>query len=142
MKKKSKWFKENGSLSEEGERAFIEIRDEVDNFLGHDEVLYMSISELQILGSCIAKFVADRIHDKIIHRHRIANEFEAMTDDEFYDYLKEKYGEHIWQFCSLTPEELARCPTSSLEDFEKIMQENAKNFQFQQPNKIGGTQYF
>ena len=123
MKKTSKWFKENGVLSQEGERAFIEIRDEVDNFLDQDEVQDMSISELQTLGSCIAKFVADRIHNKISHRHQVTNKLEAMTDDEFYDYLKEKYGEHIWQFCTLTPEELARCPVPSLEDFEKKLKQ-------------------
>src|ERR1017187_9288398 len=139
---KSKWFKENGILSNEGEKAMIEVRDELDNFLDHDEVEDMSVSELQTLGACLANFVADRIHKKIIRRHQMHNRLEAMTDEEFYAYLKEKYGDHIWQFCTLTPEELARCPTLSPEDFEKIMQENAKNFAFQYPTKIGGTQYF
>lgn len=139
---KSKWFKENGFLSDEGDKAFLEVKTELENLLDTDEVRDMTISELQTLGSCLAKLTADRIHDKIVHRQRMTSELETMTDDQFYAYLKDKYGEHVWQFCTLSPEELARCPVPSLADFEKIMQENAKNFEFHYPTKIGGVQRF
>jgi hypothetical protein len=142
MIKMSKWFKEGGFLDEEGEKAFLEIKTELENLLNTDEVASMDVQQLRVLCSCLTKMIGDKMCDKIAHRSQINNQFTAMSDDEFYTYLKEKYGEEVWQFCSLTPEELSRCPTLSPKDFEKIMQENAKNFEFQYPSPIMGVKRF
>lgn len=120
---KSNWFKGNGFLSEEGQSAFLEIRTQLENLLDSDEVRDMSVQELHILGSCLAKLTGDAISSKIVRRQKISQDFDKMTDKEFYAHLTDKYGEEVWQFSVLSPEELARCPAPSLEDFEKLMKD-------------------
>lgn len=124
----SKWFQENGFLSEEGKRALIEVRDELENVLGQDEVREMSVQELQTLQCNLMKMVGDAMSQKIAYRQQISNEYAHLTDDQFYAYLQEKYGS-LWQFMSLTPEELARIPPLSEEDIKKALEQGRKDWE-------------
>lgn len=54
--------------------------------------------------------------------------FFQMTDDEFINYLKEKYGAN-WLLVSLTVEEFRRFPTISKEEMEEALEEGRKQAQ-------------
>jgi len=52
--------------------------------------------------------------------------FDEMTDDQFYDFLKEKYGEQ-WMLVSLTQEEFDRLPRLSAEEIEDLLKQGHKD---------------
>ena len=54
----------------------------------------------------------------------MSNHFEQMTDEQFYLYLKDKYGPR-WQFASLTKEEYERVPPLTEEQIKKALEEGA-----------------
>lgn len=85
-------------------------RSALEEIMASDEVYEMSQTQLRNLGSTLSKIVGDTICDQIAIRLRATNQFSQMTDAEFENFLKEKYGEH-WRFMSLTPEEFARVPS-------------------------------
>lgn len=118
----SKLFKENGMISEEGERVFQEILDsKIAVILKQAE----NETELRILGSLIMGRVGNAITDQIQAKQAIKNKFDTMSDDQFYGYLRAKYGEQ-WMLVSLTSEELARCPVPTAEQMKATLEEGRK----------------
>jgi hypothetical protein len=121
-----KMYKENGYLSEHGEVVTHPVKMALYKLLNQDEqVKQMDESELRVLGSALQKIVGDQISDRIQFKKEVARKLAEMKDEQFYDYLKEKYGDN-WMLVSLTGEELARCPRLSKEEIEKSLEEGRK----------------
>jgi hypothetical protein len=118
---------ESGQLNLDGNVLTIEFKDCLDKIMRQPEVLEMTTNELQILGSCLAKMVGETITNKIAAKAERVNQFIAMSDQEFEDYLQKKYGNN-WAFTTLTEEEYQRVPTISAEDIRKCLEENNKSF--------------
>lgn len=96
----SKLYKENGMISEEGQRVFKETIDaKIRMLLGQGE----TETEVRIIASLIHARVGDFALDKI----QEFNKFEQMSDDEFDQYLKNQYGDN-WMHMSLSWPELKR----------------------------------
>lgn len=118
----SKLFKENGMISEEGERVFKEILDsKISVILKQAE----SESELRILGSLIMSRVGDAVANRVQAKQELTTKLSAMNDDQFYGYLQAKYGDK-WVLVSLTPEEYARCPEPSPKEIRSALEEGRK----------------
>jgi hypothetical protein len=119
----NKLFKENGFLSEEGERVFKEILDgKIATLLKQGT----SENEIRIIGGLIQKRVGDAVADAVQVRREIVSKYAAMTDKQFQAYLVAKYGDN-WMFQSLTPDELDRCPKLQSQEIENILKESAKH---------------
>ena len=125
MNKKNEFFKETGFLSDEGEQLLLEFKTEIEVLFDNDEVSDMTVAELRMLGANMANMVADRVSKRIAFKEQLSGKFAAMSDEEFEEYLKEKYGS-VWQFISLPPEELARGLVISQEKIKEILEESAK----------------
>ena len=85
----SKLYKENGFLSEYGEDTFSQYLDKEINVLLNSA---KNENELRLIGSLIYKRVGDILADRIRDKNRIKSKFDAMSNEEFYSYLKNKYG--------------------------------------------------
>ncbi len=118
-----KLFKENGFLSEEGERVFKELLDgKIATLLKQGN----SENEIRLIGSLIQKRVGDAVSNAVQAKREIAAKFAAMNDKQFQAYLVAKYGDN-WMFQSLTPDELDRCPKLQQQEIENILKESAKH---------------
>lgn len=106
----SKLYKENGMISEEGQRVFKETIDAKIRMLlkqGETE------TEIRIIASLIHARVGEFALDKI----QELKKFDLMSDDEFDQYLKSKYGDE-WMHVALPGDELQRlCNYRGLVDF-------------------------
>lgn len=102
-----KWFKGNGFLSEEGNRALLDFRYGLDSLMEKDELRTMSVGEIHVLQANLAKLVGDAISNHISRRMREAAALSAMSDKEFEKLLEDKYGA-IWPELTLSPEEVIR----------------------------------
>jgi len=96
----SKLFKENGMLSEEGNRVFKETLDgTIKTLLSQGE----NEAEVRVISSLIrartGEFALDKIQD--------IKKFHAMSDDEFDSYLQSQYGDD-WMHKDLPWNELNR----------------------------------
>lgn len=103
----NKWFKGNGFLTEEGERALIDFNYALESIISHDDVRNMSMGELHTLQANLAKKVGDAVSNHISRRLREATTLSEMTDKEVDEFLTDKYGA-IWPHLTLSPEERVR----------------------------------
>ena len=120
MNKQSKWFKENGSLSEKGESGICVFSDALEEVFSNYDVNQMSEQELHILFSNLQHKLGNIFANKMTEKRnkpQVPNYLANMADDEFEGYLKNKYGKN-WALRTLTPEELAR--TELLASQQKI----------------------
>jgi hypothetical protein len=118
-------FKENGFLSEYGKEMVAPIQNRLENLLTSIEVRYLSETELRALGGVISKLVGDTIADFIAHKAEVDRKLSSMTDDEFENYMKNKYGER-WMFKSASSEELKRCKLLAEAKIGPILKEMRK----------------
>jgi hypothetical protein len=103
----NKWFKGNGFLSEEGERALLEFNTALENVITHDSVRYMSMGEIYSLQANLAKKVGDAVSAITARRLQEEKNLSELSDQEFESLLVEKYG-NIWPHLSLSPAEIVR----------------------------------
>lgn len=103
-----KLFDERGFLSEVGEKRTNKLRKELQKLINE-----LPIEEIPLVGTILQKMVGDVISLSIIEKQQIKKQLDAMSDDEFTQYLSDKYlplhGEN-WMLVSncLTEEESAR----------------------------------
>lgn len=103
----SKWFKGNGFMSEEGERALTDFKYGLEVVMSADDVRNMTVAEVQTLQANLAKKVGDAVSNHLARRLREANALAEMSDKELDAYLTDKYGK-IWTELTLSPEEQVR----------------------------------
>lgn len=115
-----KIFTENGFLSDDGEKAFSESLDErIKSLLSSAE----DVNELRLIGSLIQKRVGD-LTSKLIQDKDKTSNFDLMSDDEFNEYLDNKYKKNdslSWLNTNfLTKEEQVR--------FNKLIENSLKTY--------------
>ena len=107
-------FTGNGFLSKEGEQFVSDFRYGISQIMESDEVRDMSEQELRVLLSNMQRMVGDAIFERISRAMQLTNELNALTDEQFYAQLQEKYGDN-WLLQGLEKEELARLPHGDLQ---------------------------
>lgn len=65
------------------------------------------------------------------------NNFDEMTDDQFEEYLKAKYGEE-YLFMTLTQEEIERVMPIAEEKIEKAIEEELKDYAIVSNDRVMG----
>lgn len=103
----NKWFRGNGFLTDEGERALTDFKYGLETVMSTDEVRNMTVAEVQTLQANLAKKVGDAVSNHLTRRLREAAALAEMSDGEFDAYLTDKYGK-IWPHLTLSPEERVR----------------------------------
>lgn len=123
MSNLNKFVSETGFLTNEGKLEF-----EKTLAAPLKEVLALATTEAEVnmLGGVLSHFVADMISTRRFKIKETASKFDAMSDDEFDQYLKNKYGDNYF-FVSLTDEEMKRVPRLSKEAIEKAIAEDIEN---------------
>jgi len=133
---RGKLTNKNGEFTEEGNRAVSKFRTALESLMDSTEVKSMSQAELRVLGSLLAKEAGDAISLRIEEKIRSTSRFEKMTDEEFEDYLLEKYGSN-WQLTPMSPEELDKIPVISYEKIHELLKKATENIpQFYQNGVI------
>jgi hypothetical protein len=112
-----KFFDEKGGLTDWARRMMLDLTSGLDQLMTSDEVTDMTESELRLLGSHLAGMMADIVSKKIARKLQRAKAFSELTDEQFEEYLQEKYGT-VWRLVPLTREEYDRCPWV---EFEQIV---------------------
>lgn len=56
----------------------------------------------------------------------LAIKLDKMTNDEFIEYMVDKYGPR-WMLVTILPEELDRCPISTEEEIEEALRQGAED---------------
>lgn len=120
------YFNIDGSLTPEGENLLVRFKGAIDMLFHTDELQGLTEAELGFLETHMIKMITDRFSRRFTFKQNNANEFAEWSDEQFYSYLKEKYGE-LWQFMSLTEEELARCPRLSEEEIFQAIEQGIKD---------------
>lgn len=119
MNNLNKLLSETGFLTSEGKAEFEKaLAPAVKDILS----LATSENECNMLGSTLVQYVAEMISVRRSRIKETASKFDAMSDVEFEQYLKDKYGEN-YLFVSLTDEEMRRVPRLSKETIEKAIAE-------------------
>ena len=121
----NKFFDEKGNLTEWARRVMLDLTYGLEQLMASDDVCNMTESELRNLGSHLAAMMGNAVSNKISRKLQKQTVFDAMSDDEFYAYLKEKYG-NLWQVLTLTEEELRRVKPISHEKIEELLKKGAE----------------
>ncbi len=118
----SKWFKENGFLSDEGKSALAEFSEALNGVLRSPEGQDLTDSELLALQANMAKIVGDLISNTLQARSEETKMLNHITDEQFESYLQEKYGDN-WMLVGLTKQEQIRLSASFARRLEKALAE-------------------
>jgi len=120
-----KLFDERGFLTEEAKKSpqVIAFKRACEEMLKDAE----SLNDFQITGSILHKIVGDTVSDAMQHKRNETNKFSQMTDEEFENYLEDKYlplfGEHWSLKASLSKEEFERYGIISKKKIEAAFEE-------------------
>lgn len=117
----NKMFKENGDLTADAKRMLMDFNYGLSQVMASDGAHDMTESELLLLGTHLHKLIGDTITNRIVNKRQFQKMLDALTDEQFDTYLKDKYGE-TWFIHSLEEEELKRVP---LPDLQKLADEMA-----------------
>ena len=119
------FFNGNGVLTEEGKTLLLDFNTALDNLMASDNVMDMTENDLRLLGSYLSSVIGNRISKRISTKLQTKSQFDAMTDDEFYAYLQQKYGQ-LWRLLTLTHEEYHRVPRLTDEEIKSALEEGAR----------------
>ena len=123
----SHYFNENGSLSEEGKTFLTNFRSGLEMLFDTDELRELTECELRMLQSNMIELISTKFSNRIASKIYKANKFANLTDQEFEDYLKNKYG-NMYPFMSLTEEELHRVKPLSEKMILEAIQQGQKEY--------------
>lgn len=132
----NKFFKDNSYLSDEGKQILKPLSEALEKVFGTQDIKDMSVQEMNVLGSNMAKMVGDFVFEKTRAKNDLTRKFNEMNDPQFEAYLKAKYGE-MWMLTSLTTEELDRLPHIPKETLDRAMAEGHKIYEDAMRNQSG-----
>ena len=119
-------FIDAATLTAKGRQFLINFHAALKNVMSADAILDMSEAEIKTLGDILIYSITNAVDKQINIKQQNANEFNAMTDEEFEKYLQEKYSS-MWQFCTLTTEELARVPVLTSGKIKELLKDGVKH---------------
>lgn len=103
------YFNKDGTLTPEGENLLIHYRGAIESLFDTEECTDLSLEETKWLQKAMLTMLNDRCAKRITHKQKLIDRLNEMSQEEFEAYLQEKYGS-VWQFLTLSHEELARVP--------------------------------
>lgn len=109
----SQYFTKGGKLTEKGKRFIIHYQGAVDRLFDTEECIDLSIDELQVLQANMLELLNGKFAKRLAYKQMVIDELNKMSDQEFIEYLQEKYGS-VWEVLVWSPEELARVPALKL----------------------------
>lgn len=114
-----------------------EYQELVDKIITHPDIDYLTSDELEMYAESILKILFSKVRAKMTEKQDLAIMLEKMSNEEFEEYLKNKYGPR-WMLVTLLPEELDRCPPILEEDIEAALkqgEEDARRAEANYPQK-------
>jgi hypothetical protein len=113
-----KWFKEAGTLTEDGMSGTMHFRSGLEDVMLRIEIKDMSTPQLQTLKSIMTKMVGDAVSDVITQKVQLGTKFQSMSDEDYYKYLDDRYGPEFWPIMNggLSREEEDRLPQSKIKE--------------------------
>ena len=109
----SGYFTKSGKLTEEGKRFIIHFTGAVDKLFDTEECNDLSIAETQMLQNNMLEILNNKFAKRLAYKQMVIDELNKMNDQEFTEYLQEKYGS-VWEQLVWSPEEYARVPALTL----------------------------
>jgi hypothetical protein len=103
----SYYFNKKGTLTPEGYNLLVHYRGAIEILFGTDECNDLSLDELKLLQNNMLALLNDRFAKRLAYKQKVMDELNKMSDQEFEDYLKEKYGA-VWDLINWSHEEYAR----------------------------------
>lgn len=100
-------FTETCGLNDEGKLVAAPLCKALKDIFETNEVKDMSSSEIRAFGATLSKIVGDTISNKLQEKLDKNIEVFKMTDGQFIDHLKSKYGPH-YMLRTVTEEEYNR----------------------------------
>jgi len=101
-------------------KLLLDFNAALENLMATDEVHDMSEEEVQVLGTMLTLIVEETISKRLGNKKEEANQYSAMSDEEFQDHLTDRYGFN-WALMTLTPEEMSRFPKLDLDKIREKM---------------------
>lgn len=103
-----------------------EYKELVDKIINHPDITYMSSDELDMYSEKILRILFSKIKAKMTEKQNLEIMLDKMSNEEFEQYLKDKYGPH-WMLVTLLPEELDRCPVITDEEIKEALRQGAED---------------
>jgi len=86
----------------------------------------MSFEDLELYSEKLLKILFTKVRARMSEKQDLAMMLDKMTNEEFYQYMQEKYGPK-WILKTILPEELDRCPIISEEEIEELLRQGAED---------------
>lgn len=119
------YFQEGGSLTSRGEMLLVTFKGAIESLFDTLEVQDMTEDQIRVLGSIMTDMVADKFSKRLAVKKQDTQRFADLTDEQFHEHLKEKYG-FLWMCMSLSEEELARCPIILKEEIKQAIRDGIR----------------
>lgn len=110
----SRYFTDNGSLTQEGHRLILWVKQHLSDLMESDAVHYMSEQELRTLGAHLATMTGEAVSHHIADKLQHTAFLQAMTDEQFMAHIHKIYNNN-WKLVTMEPEEYVRFPRAILE---------------------------
>lgn len=107
----NKFYTEELLLTEDGKELLNPLKNSLEKLFSSKEISSMSESEKRIFCDSVANLVGTFLSN-VRQTHKNENPFFLMSDDQFKEYLQNKYGPN-YILKSLTKEEFDRVPVLS-----------------------------
>ncbi len=98
----------------------------IEKILKHPDIIQMSFEDLELYSEKLLKILFTKVRARMSEKQDLAVMLDKMTNEEFYQYMQEKYGPK-WILKTILPEELDRCPIISEEEIEELLRQGAED---------------
>lgn len=98
----------------------------IEKILKHPDIIQMSFDDLELYAEKLLKILFSKVRSKMSEKQDLAVMLDKMTNEEFYQYMQDKYGPK-WILVTILPEELDRCPVISEEEIEELLRQGAED---------------
>jgi len=98
----------------------------IEKILKHPDIIQMSFEDLELYSEKLLKILFTKVRARMSEKQDLAMMLDKMTNEEFYQYMQEKYGPK-WILKTILPEELDRCPIISEEEIEELLRQGAED---------------
>lgn len=119
----TKWFQENGYLSDHGKEALAKFKTVLTELFSLPEVKDMNEAEVLTLQANMLNLISRQVSGEILSRKEEVVRLAALSDEHFDSFLAEKYGPDYMLKASLTKAESDRSLESFSRRIKKAMEE-------------------
>ena len=98
----------------------------IDRILSHPDTIQMTSDELELYAEKILKILFSKVRAKMTEKQNLAIQLDRMTNEEFEEYMSNKYGPK-WMLVTILPEELDRCSPITDEQIKEALKQGAED---------------